>query len=104
MIKSLEIKQILTESDKFLGQKVQVRGWVRTARSSKNVGFIELNDGSCFKNLQAVFEESLPNFSEIEKVNIGSALLIEGEVVKSPAKEQAVELKAEKIIAIKKAT
>lgn len=92
-----EIKQIFREGEKLIGKKVSVNGWVRTARSSGTLGFIELNDGTFFKNLQVVFDDKLSNFNEIEKVHIGSALSVEGEIVKSPAKEQAFELKAEKI-------
>jgi len=93
----MEIKYIFQNHEKLLGQKIKVQGWTRTTRSSKAFGFIELNDGTFFKNLQVVFEESLPNFKEMEKLALGSAIAAEGELVKSPAKEQAFELKAEKI-------
>ncbi|MEI6296742.1 MAG: asparagine--tRNA ligase [bacterium] len=93
----MEIKNIFKEGEKLIGQKMIVNGWVRTARSSGTFGFIELNDGTFFKNLQVVFDDKLSNFKEIEKIRIGSAISIEGEIVKSPAKEQAFELKAEKI-------
>lgn len=93
----MEIKYIFQNHEKLLGQKIKIQGWTRTTRSSKAFGFIELNDGTFFKNLQVVFEESLPNFKEMEKLALGSAIAAEGELVKSPAKEQAFELKAEKI-------
>jgi len=93
----MEIRHIFQNSEKLIGQKIEVKGWARTTRSSKTFGFIELNDGTFFKNLQVVFEESLPNFKEIEKLPLGSAIAVEGELVKSPAKEQSFELKAEKI-------
>lgn len=93
----MEIRHIFQNSEKLIGQKIEVKGWARTTRSSKTFGFIELNDGTFFKNLQVVFEESLPNFKEIEKLPLGSTIAVEGELVKSPAKEQAFELKAEKI-------
>lgn len=95
--KIMEIKQIFKKGEKLIGEKMRVNGWVRTARSSGTFGFIELNDGTFFKNLQVVFDDKLSNFKEIEKVHIGSAIFVEGEMVKSPAKEQAFELKAIKI-------
>ncbi len=96
-METIEIKTILREPEKHLGQNVQINGWVRTTRTGKDTGFIELNDGSFFKNLQVVFDKSLANFEEMEKLPIGSALIVLGEVVKSPAGEQAVELKAKNI-------
>lgn len=93
----MEIKHIFKEGEKLVGDKINVNGWVRTARSSGTLGFIEINDGTFFKSLQIVFDDKLSNFKEIEKVHIGSAISVEGEMVKSPAKEQAFELKAEKI-------
>lgn len=92
------IKEIYRETDRFMNQKIVVSGWVRTIRSSKAFGFIELNDGTFFKNLQIVFEDKLKNFQEIAKLNISSALTVEGTLVESPGSNQAFELKAEKII------
>jgi asparaginyl-tRNA synthetase len=97
------IKSLYRETPKYLGQNITVAGWVRTARSSKEFGFIELNDGSFFNNLQIVFAADLVNFSEIEKISIGSSLDIEGELVESPAAGQAFELKATKITIINRA-
>ncbi len=94
------IKSLYRQTDQHLGQKIAVAGWIRTSRSSKEVGFIELNDGTFFKNLQVVFESSLANFSDIEKLSIGSSLKIEGTLVKSPAEGQIFELKAENIIIV----
>ncbi|MEI6528910.1 MAG: asparagine--tRNA ligase [Candidatus Falkowbacteria bacterium] len=91
------IKSLYRETKEYLGKNIQVSGWVRTSRSSKDFGFIELNDGSFFKGIQIVFESSLNNFSEVEKVSVGSSLEIEGELVESPAAGQAFELKATKI-------
>lgn len=91
------IKEIYRNPDKFMQQKILISGWVRTIRSSKAFGFIELNDGTFFKNLQIVFEENLDNFQEIAKLNISSALIIEGTLVESIGSNQAFEIKAEKI-------
>ncbi|MGI6225354.1 MAG: asparagine--tRNA ligase [Peptococcales bacterium] len=91
------IKEIYRETDKFMEKKIVISGWIRTIRSSKAFGFIELNDGTFFKNLQIVFEEGLPNFQEIAKLNISTAVTVEGTLVESPGSNQAFELKAEKI-------
>lgn len=78
------------------GKDVEVHGWVRTRRDSKaGFSFIELNDGSCFGNLQVVAEGSLENYdSEIKKLSAGSSIVVRGSLVESPAKGQATELKA----------
>ncbi len=74
--------------------QMRVKGWARTVRSGKKVTFIELNDGSCFSSLQVVVGPELANYDEVTGVTTGSALVIEGELVESPAKGQRVELKA----------
>jgi len=98
------IKSLYRETEKYLGTNILVAGWIRTSRSSKEFGFIELNDGSFFKGLQIVFDNNLSNFSEVEKVSVGSSLEIEGELVESPAAGQAFELKATKVTIISLAT
>jgi asparaginyl-tRNA synthetase len=86
-------KDYITRLDKEL----TVEGWVRTVRSSKSFGFIELNDGSCFDNLQIVFTDALPNFSDAEKYPLGSSLSITGTLVRSAGKGQEFELQAARI-------
>ncbi|KAA0241749.1 MAG: asparagine--tRNA ligase [Chlorobiota bacterium] len=95
--RSVSVKELLARGEEFEGEKLHVTGWVRTSRSSKNFGFIELNDGTCFKNLQVVFEDTLCNFEEIEKVSIGSSLEIKGEWIRSVGEKQPFELKASEI-------
>ncbi|HOR85659.1 MAG TPA: asparagine--tRNA ligase [Bacillota bacterium] len=91
------IKKLYRNTGEYINNNISVSGWVKTVRSSKNFGFIELNDGSFFKNLQIVFEEDLENFNEISKLSVGSALSIEGLLVESPGAKQPFELKAKKI-------
>lgn len=91
------VKEIYRGTDQYLNQKVELSGWVRTIRTSKAFGFIEINDGSFFDNIQVVFEESLSNFTEIGKLTISSALRIQGTLVPSPGAKQPFELKAETI-------
>lgn len=97
------IKSLYKDTSAYLSKKISVAGWVRTARSSKEFGFIELNDGSFFKSLQIVVESNLNNFSEVENISVGSSLEIEGELVESPAAGQAFELKAKSINIINRA-
>ena len=91
------VKSIFRETEKFMGQTVEVSGWVRTIRASNAFGFIELNDGSFFKNIQIVFESDLPNYKEITKLGTGSAVRVEGKVVESAGDKQPFEIKAEKV-------
>jgi len=91
------IKDLYRQTADHLGEELSVAGWVRTVRSSKEFGFIELNDGSFFKSLQVVFSVELPNFSEIEKVSVGSSIEVFGELVESPAAGQPFELKAKSV-------
>ncbi len=94
------IRELFKQSDKHLGKSIRVHGWVRTVRVSKSFGFIELNDGTFFTNLQVVFEESLDNFAEIARLVTGSALTVTGTLVESPGAKQPFELKAEDIVIV----
>lgn len=96
-MQEIAIKQIYKNTKKYLNKDMAVSGWVRTVRSSNEFGFIELNDGTFFKSLQIVFEKNLENFDKITKITVGSAIKINGVLVKSPAKGQAFEIKANKI-------
>ncbi len=96
-MEKVTVKQVFRETDLFLNKEIQVNGWVRTIRDSKTFGFIEINDGSFFKNLQVVFDNSLSNFNEIIKYTISSAIIVEGDLVESPGAKQPFELKARRI-------
>ena len=94
----LLIKTLFQQSETYSEKIVTVCGWARTIRDSKVFGFIELNDGSCFKSLQIVFEQGqIDNFEEIAKLNVGSALVVTGKVVLTPQNKQPLEIKATKI-------
>ena len=94
----IEIKQLYRNKDEYIDKKVKVAGWIRTSRMSKNFGFIELNDGSFFKNMQIVIDEKLENFKEIGKLPISTSLLIEGTLVATQNAKQPVEIQATKIV------
>ena len=97
-MEKLLVKQIYREKEKYADCDVSISGWIRTLRASKAFGFIEINDGSFFKNIQVVFEEDLENFAEIAKLPISSSLTIEGKLVITPDAKQPFELKATKIV------
>jgi len=97
-MKRTKISEIFSDQESFGGQSITVCGWARTVRDMKNFGFIELNDGSCFKNLQVVIERAaLPNYDEIARSNVGTALIVKGTLVLTPEAKQPFELKAESI-------
>ena len=94
----IRLKELNENTAVYGGKTVTVAGWARTIRDSKAFGFIELNDGSCFKNTQIVFErEKLSNYDEIAKENVGCALIVTGVVELTPENKQPYEIKAAKI-------
>ena len=80
---------------KYAGE-VEIAGWVRTVRDSKNIGFIELSDGSCFRNVQVVYENNIPN-DIIKQINTGCAISVVGDLVLTPDAKQPFEVKAREI-------
>ena len=94
----ITIAAIFAGQESLGGQTVTVMGWARTIRDMKTFGFIELNDGSCFKNLQVVMDAGLlDNYKEITSQNVGAALIVRGEVVLTPEAKQPLEVKAASI-------
>ena len=89
------VKELYKKAGQY--DEVTVDGWVRTVRDSKSLGFIELNDGTFFKNLQIVFDDSLENFKEVAKTGVGSSITVSGNIVMTPDMRQPFELKAAKI-------
>lgn len=94
------VKQIYSDYKPLLDSELEVRGWIRTQRESKNFAFIELNDGSCFKNLQIVYDAGLANFAEVGKFPLGTSLKATGRLVESPGAGQPFEMKAASIEAV----
>ncbi|MEG0852701.1 MAG: asparagine--tRNA ligase [Angelakisella sp.] len=94
-----ELKNLFASVNNYIDSQVTVGGWVKTIRDSKSIGFIELNDGTSFRNLQIVFEDAkLPNFNDIAKQNVGAALVITGNIVLTPTNKQPFELHASEIL------
>ena len=92
------VKSIFAAPEQFADKTIKVSGWIRTIRASNAFGFIEINDGTFFKNIQVVFEsEILENYKEIASMNVGAALNITGKLVLTPEAKQPFEIKAEAI-------
>lgn len=100
-MKKVDIKKIYDERESFYDAEIIVAGWARSSRSNGNLGFIDLNDGTCFKGLQIVFTKTeLTNFDIIEKLNTGSSILCKGTLVSTPNNKQPFELQANSITVI----
>lgn len=92
------VKSIYRSTADYANKEVTLGGWIRTMRVSKNFGFIELNDGSFFKNIQIVFEaDTLSNYAEITKLGVGAAIIVKGLLVETPEAKQPFEVKAQEI-------
>ena len=96
-METLVVKELFRNSEKYFGKEITISGWVKTVRDSKNFGFIELNDGSFFKNIQIVFDDKLDNFEEIKKLTISSSIEVTGNFVKTENAKQAFEIHAKSI-------
>ena len=93
----ITVRDLFKNTEKYAGVEVNVGGWVRNRRGSKQFGFIVLNDGTYFTPVQVVYNDTLENFQEISKINIGAALIIRGTLVLTPDSKQPFEIQAESI-------
>ena len=94
----VRIASVFADGEQYSGKEVVVMGWAKTIRDMKTFGFIELNDGSCFRNLQVVMDaNTLANYKEISSQNVGAALIAKGIVVLTPDAQQPLELKASSV-------
>ena len=97
MIK-IDIKKVYDEQKKYANKEITVAGWVRSVRNSKNFGFIDLNDGTCFNGIQIVFEaDKINNYDEVASLLAGSSVCVSGILVLTPEAKQPFELKATKV-------
>ena len=90
----ISVRELFRNTDAYAGKTVTVGGWVRNRRPSKQFGFIVLNDGTYFTPVQVVYNDSISNFQEISKINIGAALIVTGELVLTPNSKQPFEIQA----------
>ncbi len=88
------VKEIVSDSRAYSGKEVVLRGWIRTNRSSKAFGFIELNDGSFYNNIQVVYDSGIDNFEAAGKWGIASAIQVTGILVETPEAKQPFEIQA----------
>ena len=96
-MEKVTIKDLYRSTEKYIDKTVEVAGWVKTVRDSKAFGFIELNDGSFFNNLQIVFNDKLANFEEVRKLTISSSIIVNGKVVKTENAKQPFEIHADSV-------
>lgn len=94
----MDIKEIYEKKESLIGKEIEVSGWIRNHRKQKEFGFIDFSDGTCFKHLQVVYDNTNDNFLDIQKYHIGSAIKVKGILVKSEGKEQDIEVKAKDVV------
>ena len=87
-----DLKDIFSSCDEYLNKDIMLQGWIRNHRKQKDFGFIDFNDGTHFNTMQLVYDNTLPNFDEISKLHIGSAITVQGKLIESPKEGQSVEL------------
>ena len=98
MNKSTLVKSLYRNTSEYLSKDITISGWIRTLRASNAFGFIEVNDGSFFKNIQVVFDNKLENFKEVSKLPISSSITVIGTLVETPEAKQPFEIHAKEVI------
>ncbi len=94
----VNIRDLYRKKESYLEQKVTIAGWVRSIRSSKNFGFIVVNDGTFFEPLQVVYHDQMSNFAALEKLNVGAAIIVTGRLVATPQAKQPFEIQADEAL------
>ena len=97
-MKSTNIRELYRNQAEYLNQKITISGWIRSIRNSKTFGFIVVNDGTFFEPLQIVFSDTLSNFDEIQKLNVGAAIIVKGNLAPTPDAKQPFEIQAEEVL------
>ena len=90
----ITVREIYKNREQFLDKTVRIGGWVRSVRDSKTFGFIVVSDGSYFETLQVVYHDTMKNFAEVSKLNVGAAIIVEGTLVATPEAKQPFEIQA----------
>ncbi len=96
-MKLTTIREIYKHREDYLDQEITVGGWVRSVRDSKTFGFIVLHDGSFFETLQIVYNDTMDNFAEVSKLNVGAAIIVKGTLVATPQAKQPFEIQASQV-------
>ena len=92
------VRELYRNREEYLDKEVTIGGWVRSIRDSKTFGFIVVNDGSFFENLQVVYHDNMENFGEISKLNVGAAIIVKGTLVATPQAKQPFEIQATEVV------
>ena len=93
----LSVKELFRNSKDYLGKEVIIGGWLRSKRDSKTFGFLVVNDGTYFEPIQVVYSDKLANFDEINRLNVGAAVIVKGELVPAATKSPDLYIKERKI-------
>ena len=93
----ITVRELFKNTKAYAGKTVSVGGWVRSVRASKSFGFIVLSDGTFFSTLQVVYHDTMANFAEVSKLNVGAALIVTGTLVETPEAKQPFELQADTV-------
>lgn len=96
-IKITDIRELFEKKDDFAGKVITVGGWIKSVRDSKTFGFLTVNDGTFFKPLQIVYNDSLSNFADISKQNVGASVIATGTIVLTPDAAQPFEMQATEV-------
>ena len=94
----ITVKKINVQQEQLEGQTITIAGWVRTHRAQKEFGFLNINDGTTLNNIQVVYEASLSNFKDIQKITVGSSVQVKGTLIRTPEMKQPYEIKATEVI------
>ena len=94
----MRLVTLFKKIENYIDQEIELSGWIRNHRKQKEFGFIDFSDGTCFKHLQVVYDNTNDNFLDIQKYHIGSAIKVKGILVKSEGKEQDIEVKAKDVV------
>jgi len=93
----ITVRELFKNTEKYVDQEIEIGGWVRNKRPSKQFGFIVLNDGTYFTPVQVVYNDTIENFQEISKINVGAALIVKGTLVLTPGAKQPFEIQAKTV-------
>ena len=94
----ISVRELFKNTEAYAGKTVSVGGWVRSVRASKDFGFIVLSDGTYFQPVQVVYHDTMENFAEISKTNVGAALIVRGTLTLTPEAKQPFEIQADEVV------
>ena len=96
-MKLITVRELYKNREAYLDKEITVGGWVRSIRDSKSFGFLVLHDGTFFETLQVVYHDTMENFAQIGKLNVGAAVIVKGTLVATPQAKQPFEIQAAEV-------